>query len=94
MLILFDQIFNVLALSAVDVTSFNRHSHHLKNHFGVFFIGSVFAIAFFLTQRSEILMNLINSKHIQFFLKYFSLALAIYGLVFHTETLNKAIDYK
>ena len=92
-LIFCDQLFNLLDLSADDVVSYSRHSHYLKNHFGVFFIGSVFAMAYFLTEKSEILMNLVNCKAIQAILKFSSIAVGIYGCVFHTETLNKTIDY-
>lgn len=92
--IFLDQLFNLLSLSVDDVVTFSRHSHYLKNHFSVFFIGSVFAMAYFLTEQSEIMINLVNNKKIQTILKYSSIAVGIYGCVFHTETLNKTIDYK
>lgn len=94
MWIIFDQLFNLLALSAEDVVSFSRHSHYLKNHFGVFFIGTVLAMTYILTEKSNFLMRLLNYKHIQTFLNFSSLIVAIYGCIFHTETLNKTIDYK
>jgi hypothetical protein len=91
--ITYDQIYNVFDLSANDVVSSSRHSHHLTDNFAVFFIGSVFAMAYFLTERSEWLMSFVKRDRIQLGLKYTALAVFLYGWVFHTENLNKNIDY-
>lgn len=75
------------------MVSSSRHSHHLIDHFAVFFIGSVFAMAYFLTERSERSMSFVKRDRIQLVLKYTALVVFLYGWVFHTENLNKKIDY-
>lgn len=75
------------------MVSSSQHSHHLIDHFAVFFIGSVLALAYFLTERSERLMSFVKRDRIQLALKYTALVVFLYGWVFHTENLNKNIDY-
>ena len=92
--IAYDQIYNVFSLSPHDVLTSGPPSYQLKCHFSVFFIGSVLAMSYFLTEQSERLMNLIKREPIQLILKYSSLAIGIYGFVFHTGMFNKTLDYK
>lgn len=90
----YDQLYNAFSLKSDDVVNWSQHPHDLKGHFAVFFIGSTFAMGFFLTERSEKLMSFVKRDWVQLILKIASLAVGLYGWVFHTETLNKSFDYK
>lgn len=94
MWIAYDQVYNVLSLSSDDVISTGLRTIQLKGHFSVFFIGSVLAMSYFLTEQSEWLMKFINQYKVQVIFKYSSLVIGLYGWVFHTEMFNQTVDFK
>lgn len=70
-----------------------RLARRFKDHFAVFFIGSALAMGYFLTERSEKLMSFIKQDSIQSILKFSSLAVGLYGWVFHAVMKSNTMEY-
>lgn len=85
----YDQLFNVFHITVEEA----RLGRRFKDHFAVFFIGSAFAMGYFLTERSEKLMSFIKQDSIQNILKFASLAVGLYGWVFHAVTKANTMEY-
>lgn len=90
----YDQCFNYFNLRDEDVFSYSKHSHLLRNHFAVFLVGSEVAMALYLAERCELCMKWIRGNKVKLILNVTSIAIGVFGLVFHTENLNLLIDYK
>lgn len=88
-----DQMFNIFQLSRDDVLSYTQTCHLLKNHFAVFFVGSVLAMAFYTAEKSEDFISWSRDERVRKIMNYSSLLLSLFGLVYFNDSINKSIDY-
>jgi peptidoglycan/LPS O-acetylase OafA/YrhL len=79
---------NFFKLTSVDSIGAQPKSHFLSTHFSVFILGSQVALAFFLIERSPILIGLVQWRFVRILLDLASLAIALSGLKRHMHILG------
>lgn len=91
----YDQFFNFFGTSwEVGVKFDSSESNLLKNHFFVFFVGSIMAMALFLIERNENIMSFIRQRQIQSVLVFMSLILAVYAVYTQSGAFGNMYDYR
>lgn len=91
----YDQSYNFFGISWDDgVTCGHNKNYALKYHFFVFFIGTLFAMAYFLVEQYELFMAWIKNFKVQIVIIMLSLAVASYSVYYHSGYFFSGNDFR
>lgn len=90
----YDQSYNLFHIQWGDITCGQVKNYFLYNHFFVFLIGTLLAMAYLLVEKYERLLNLFKTFQMQVFFIGLSLSLIPYAIYYHSGLFLNEFEYR